>query len=401
MGVARSHSEGPPRRHVSARAVALKQPGWRATEAQLMDLTIRDLDVLKVYGMPIRPLPEHVVEAARRAAGELLLPPPSRGSTELREAIAGKLNVEHGFEVDPATQIVVTNGAMQAVNIVCRSVLDPGDEVIIPSPTFFFYGIIELVGGTPVYVASDESAEWEWDLDGIERAITDRTKLFILCSPVNPTGFVVPERVIRRIFELAEQRDFLVLADESYDRMVYDGKTFTSAARLSGVRDRLILVQSITKSYAMAAWRIGYVVAEPSLTDVFAKILEWEILYGNEICQRAAAAAITGPQEWLMDIPDEFQSYRDAIWPSIAAVPGVRCVKPSATPYLFLDVSGLGVGGNEFADVLVQQFGVPATGGGHFASPDHVRVGFGAPDARTREELCRRIQAAASPFLSG
>jgi aspartate/methionine/tyrosine aminotransferase len=389
-----------PERFVAARTRQLRHPGWRATEAQIADLSRRGLDVLKVYGMPMRKLPEHVTLAAQAAAAELLAPPPSRGLAGLREAIAEKLFAENGLRVDPERQIVVTTGAMQAVNVVCRALLDPGDEVVIPVPTFFFYGMIELAGGTPVYVPTDEASGWGWDLDRIEAAITPRTKLLILCSPVNPTGYVVPEPVIRRVFELAEERDFLVLADESYDRMVYDGQPFTSAAKLRQFSDRLILVQSVTKSYAMAAWRVGYVVAADDLVDQFAKVLEWETLYGNTICQRAAEAAIRGPQNWLADIADEFQGYRDDVWPHIAATPGLSCVKPAATPYMLVNVGGLGIGGDQFADRLVQEFGVPATGGSHFEARFHTRIGFGAREKNTRDELWHRIQEAASRALA-
>jgi aspartate/methionine/tyrosine aminotransferase len=381
---------------IAARALRLRQPGWRATESQLADLRSRDLDVLPVLGMPLRQLPDHVVQAVCDASGELLVPPPSRGLLRLREAISTKLARESALEVDPETDVVVTSGAMQAINIVCRTVLNPGDEVVIPSPSFFFYGMIELVGAVPIYVPTDEEQSWAWDLDRIEAAITPRTKLLILCTPVNPTGYVVPESTIRGVLELARSHNFLVLADESYDRMVYDGVAFTSTSRFGDFRDRLILIQSVTKSYAMSAWRVGYLVAEHRLSDEFTKLLEWEVLYGNVVCQVAAAAAISGPQDWLSDIGREFEGYRNDVWPEVASTEGLSCVKPEATPYMFVNVSGLGVDGDDFADTLVQSFGVPATGGSHFGSSDHVRIGFGARDAVHRREIWRRVRAAAA-----
>jgi aminotransferase len=382
----------------SERASRMRQPGWRATEEQVASLRAGGLDVLKVYGMPIRPLPDHVICAIHEVEGEVLVPPPSRGSLALREAIAGKLLAENGAEVDPEAEIVVTNGAMQAINVVCRTLLNPGDEVLIPSPSFFFYGIIELAGGRTVYVPANEGSGWAWDVGSIEEAVTDRTKLLILCNPVNPTGYVVPEATMRSVCRLAQEREIYVLSDESYDRMVYDGVPFTSAAGLHEYRDVLILVQSVTKSYAMSAWRIGYIAANAEISSYFAKLLEWENLYGNEICQRAAAAAISGPQDWLSDIADEFEGYRNEIWPRLTAVPGMSAVKPSATPYLLLNVSELGASGDEVADRLVGDFGVPATGGSHFNAPQHVRIGFGARERSTREELCRRVAEAAASW---
>jgi aspartate/methionine/tyrosine aminotransferase len=386
--------------YVAARALGLRQPGWRATEAQLARLRTHELDALPIYGMPLRPLPERVIRAVCQAATEILTPPPSRGLGRLREAISRKLLTEDGLQVDPETEIVVTNGAMQAVNIVCRSLLNPGDEVLIPAPSFFFYGMVELAGATPVYVPTEEKMNWAWDVPRIEAAITPRTKLLILCSPVNPTGYVIPEATIQALCQLARDRNFLILADESYDRMVYDGTAFTSAAALHDFRDLIILVQSLTKSYAMAAWRIGYLVANQGLSDQFVKLLEWEILYGNVICQLAAAEAMSGPQDWLADISKEFQNYRDEVFPRIVDTPGLRCVKPGATPYMFVNVAELGISGDSFADVLVQEFGVPATGGSHFGSLNHVRLGFGARDKSTREELCRRVWEAASRCLA-
>lgn len=299
---ATSPRPGPPRLGPSERAGSIQQPGWRATEEQLADLRTGGLDVLEVYGMPIRPLPDHVIRAIHEVEAELLVPPPSRGSLALRKAIAGKLAAENGAMVDPDEEIIVTNGAMQAINVVCRTLLNPGDEVLIPSPSFFFYGIVELAGGKTVYVPTEEDSGWAWDVDSIEEAITDRTRLLILCNPVNPTGYVVPEATIRAVCRLAQERGIYVLSDESYDRMIYDRVSFTSAAALHEYRHVLILVQSVTKSYAMSAWRIGYIVANAEISSYFAKLLEWESLYGNEICQRAAAAAISGPQDWLSDI---------------------------------------------------------------------------------------------------
>jgi aspartate/methionine/tyrosine aminotransferase len=380
---------------VAERVSHLRQPGWRATEEQVADLRSQGFDVLEVYGMPIRPLPEHIVKAVHEVEHELLVPPPSRGLPELREAIAGKMLAENGLTVDSETEILVTNGAMQAVNVVCRTLLNPGDEVLIPSPSFFFYGMVELAGGQPVYVRMKEDARWAWDLDAIADAITEKTKLLILCNPVNPTGYVVPDVSIEAIVRMAADRGVYVLSDESYDRMVYDAVPFHSAARFQEHRDGVILVQSITKSYAMSAWRIGYVVANAELSASFAKILEWEGLYGNVVCQRAAAAAIAGPQEWLSDIADEFEGYRNEVWPRLDAIAGLSAVQPSATPYFLLNVSRLGVAGDAFAESLVRDFGVPATGGSHFDAPDHVRIGFGAPRKDTREELCRRVEEAA------
>jgi aspartate aminotransferase len=182
--------------------------------------------------------------------------------------------------------------------------------------------------------------------------------------------------------------------------MVYDGRTFTSAANLRQFSDRMILVQSVTKSYAMAAWRVGYLVGADDLVDQFAKVLEWETLYGNTICQRAAEAAIRGPQTWLADIATEFQRYRDEVWPHVAKTAGLSCVKPAATPYMLVNVSALGISGDQFADLLVQDFGVPATGGSHFEAPFHTRIGFGGRDKSTRDELCHRIEKAASRVLA-
>lgn len=383
------------RHTLSRRAIGLRQPGWRATESQLALLRQQGLDALKVFGMPLRQLPEHVTRVIHAAETEVLTPPPSRGLQALREAIAAKLARESRATVDPDTNVVVTNGAMQAVNLVCRAVLDPGDEVIIPSPSFFFYGMVELAGAMPVYVRMDEDAAWAWDVEAVRKAFTNRTKLVILCNPVNPTGYVAPDSTIREICSLAAEAGVYVLVDESYDRMVYDGIGFISAATLSEFQDIIILVQSVTKSYAMAAWRVGYAVANAAISTAVTNLLEWENLYGCEVSQRAAAAAIAGPQDWLIDIPDEFQKYRDDVWAAISEMPELHVVKPHATPYMLVNLSQLSVSGDDFADMLVREFGVPATGGSHFDAPQHCRLGFGAPDADTRHELGRRFLEAA------
>jgi aminotransferase len=341
-------------------------------------------DVLKLRGGPVLRLPDHVRQAAIAALDE---PDrrPSRGLPELREAITTALASEAGARVDAEREILITNGAMHALNIVLRTLVEAGDEVIIPTPNYFFDGVVRLTGATPVYVPSDASNGWRWDFDRIEAAISPRTRLLIFSNPTNPTGYLPTEDDLLRLVALGRQNGFRVLSDESYDRFVYDSAPFTSLAALDG-GDVRIVVRSLSKSHALANWRIGYVIAEAGVSESFTKVLEWDCLHCGYVPQRVAQAAVEGSQDWLTGIPAIYQANRDRLLAAVAESGWLSASKPAAAPFLFLNTARSEAATGRTGDQLLLDIGVPTVRGQFFGSPGHARLPIGA-DSATLERL--------------
>ncbi|MFA5058294.1 MAG: aminotransferase class I/II-fold pyridoxal phosphate-dependent enzyme, partial [Opitutaceae bacterium] len=268
--------------------VASREVGDHAAE-----LARQGADILHLLGWPTITPPDHVIEAATQAAASTVHPH-SSGIPELKTALAGKLRVENGIRLRrPEEQIIITNGAFHAIYICLATLLDPGDEVLLFSPSFFFDGIIDLIGGAARYVPLDRKNGFAFDADAMKAAITKRTKVLLLNTPANPTGRVATLEELQAILQVAEENDLLVISDESYERMVYDGLSHHCIGALPGAEGRVITVQSFTKAYAMPQWRVGYIVCPTPFYPEFVKTLEWMVLSCNYVAQRCAWAAVT------------------------------------------------------------------------------------------------------------
>ncbi len=362
-------------KRAAPRVSALDRVGSREMEDLIALGVRRDLPHLR--GSPHQSLPSHVREVVLAALDE---PDrrPSRGLPELRRAIADELAQRSGVVLDPARELLVTNGAMQALNVACRALLEAGDEVVIPTPNFFMEGVVRLAQGKPVYVACQERDGWRWDIDRIEAAVTPRTRIIFACNPTNPTGYLPSRQDIEALCDVAERHDLVVLADESYDRFVYDGARLTCVLELRGRSPNLVLVRSLSKSHGLGAWRIGYIAAESELMDAFVKVLEWECLHCAYVPQRVATAVLEGPREWLGNLAADYQTVRDRLWPTISASEWLSCVRPQAAAFFFLDVRRAeAVAGQDGSEMLLAA-GIPTVAGRYFQSPGYVRLPFGA-----------------------
>ncbi len=385
---------------ISERARAVGRVSSKELNDNIARLRADGKDVLSLHGSPNWLPPEHVLEAARRAVTDLS-PQPTHGINELRRAIAQTLDREDGIQVDPEREILVTNGGMHALHLIFAVLLDPGDEALIFSPGFFFHGVLRLVDAVPIYAETRQESGWQWNPSELEKAITPRTKLIILNSPANPTGYVATEDKLLAVAEIADRHNLLVVSDEAYDKMVYDNATHLRFASIPAARERTLTVCSFTKSYALQPWRMGFVFAPGELTTYLRNVLEWEVLSCNHVAQRAAEAALTGPDDWIMDIPRRYQKNRDLIVKGLRSAKGISFVIPQGTPFLFLNISGLGIPVVEFSRILLHNFGVPTEPGQHFGSNDHVRLMFGGTEeaiiaaanriSMASEELLRRV----------
>ncbi len=380
---------------------SLHRPGWRETVSIIEEAKKDGKEILGLYGYPFRQgqnLPAHVISAFQDSADKTIIPD-SRGLRELRIALADALSLELEIQIDPDNEILITNGAMQALYIVFQTLLSPPDGVLTPIPCFFMDGCITMSDGIPIYVPTLEEEDFRWNLEKIEEVIKDNKaiKLFYLNTPVNPTGRVLRYEELEKIAEIVMQNNLIVVTDESYESMVYDNLKQRSIISIPGMKDRTIFIRSFTKSYAMPNIRVGYIIANKVCIDQFTKVFEWMMLYSSFICQKAAAAAVRGPKDWLQNVAKECQQNRDYLHDRISTMSDISYVKPEGGPYYFFNVSKLGRDSREFSEFLMLRYGIPNTRGSHFQAENYIRVAFVALE-ETLDQLASRMKAAVEEF---
>ena len=380
----------------ASRVAALPRPGSSIWGERARRLSLQGKKIFPLAGTPVEPLPPHIVEAGRQAIQEAYSPP-SAGLPELREALAEMLASEAGREVTPE-EILVTPGGMQAAYVVFTSLVDIGDEIIIPSPCFFFHDMLRLIGGVPILAPMSEEAGYRFDLDRIADAITPKTKAILVNTPVNPTGYMVTQEDLMGIADMAEAHDLTIISDESFDKFVYDGRKHRMMAALTDAYPRTITIRSFTKSYGLPPWRVGYVFAPRARIDVCRKVLEWMILTSNYVSQRVALAALQGPQDWLAGVREKFQRNRDLLWEGLNGIGAIPCVKPQGGPFLFPNVSRFSLPEEELAWKLLEDHGIPTTPGTYFDAPGHLRIPFGGITDAQALNLVQRVRQAAERY---
>lgn len=332
-------------------------------------------DMLPLKGSIGAPLPQHVREAVSAALDEHTVTPPSRGHLSFREAIARSLPAP----ADPEREILVTNGAMHALSLLFRALLEPGDEVIVPTPCYFFGGLIERAGGVFVPVPA-----MTWDPAAIEAAVTSRSRVLVLTNPNNPTGYLPTRAEVDAMLELAARHGLTVVTDEAYERCIHEGELASAWGA-----ENVVLVRSLGKSLALPSWRIGFVAAEPSVVDACLRELEWDVIRVSHVAQRAAQAALEGPQGWLDDVNDGYRADRDVAHALVASHPILTASQPSATPFLWLDLGGIPT-----QNLLAA--GISVVAGEHFGAPGHARLPF-AGAAEHEVELRHRLALVTLP----
>ncbi|WP_409185780.1 pyridoxal phosphate-dependent aminotransferase [Amycolatopsis sp. VS8301801F10] len=331
------------------------------------------IPMLPLVGAPVLPMPEHVREAVLRAMDK---PDPrdSRGLPELRSAIAAEI----GPDIDPERRLLVTHGAQHGLSLVLRTVLEPGDEVLVPTPAYFFDGAIRESGAVPAYVPSRE--DWSFDLDGMAAAITSRTRALLLCNPVNPTGYLPDAETVAAVVGLAARHGLVVISDDSWRQFAFDQNEHHPIERLSGQWPYLITVTSLSKYYALATWRIGYVLAPPEIVDAMERRLQWEAVCCGAVAQYAATAALTGPREWLDRELATYQRKRDLVCDGLAASGLPAPVRPGGGAFLLADCGRLGATPEDIDRALLRN-GITAIPGADLHAPEtHVRLTFGAAE---------------------
>jgi aspartate/methionine/tyrosine aminotransferase len=368
-----------------------------AARAKALEATGVDVIHLEI-GEPDFDTPVNVREAAKRAldAGWTHYGP-ALGLPALREAIAADLNARRGLAVDPAN-VVVTPGAKPIMHYAITALAGPGDEVIYPDPGFPIYeSMAAFVGARPVPIALSEAHGFRLDVDELRSLVTDRTRLIVFNSPANPTGGVLSRADLEAIADIAIAHDIPVLADEIYGRIVYEGEHI-SIASLPGMAERTILLDGFSKTFAMTGWRLGFAAVPPALVPAFSRLIINSVSCTSAFSQIAAVEALTGPQDAVDAMVEEFRARRSLIVDGLNSLPGVRCLLPSGAFYAFPNVSGTGMTGTEFADRMLYEAGVSVLGGSAFGrvGVDHVRVSYANSQANLRRALDRMADVLAA-----
>ncbi|MDQ2964827.1 MAG: pyridoxal phosphate-dependent aminotransferase [Chloroflexota bacterium] len=365
-----------------------------AARARALEATGRSVIHLEI-GEPDFDTPANVRAAAKKALDEGLTHyPPFAGLADLRAAIAEDATARKGFAVD-SSQVFVTVGGKGVMVYAIFALVDPGDEVIVPDPGYPIYeSITRFVGGTPVPIPIRMENEFRLDVDELASLITKRTKLLVINSPANPTGGVLTPDDIKRIAALAVRHDLIVLADEIYARILYDGAEHLSIASLPGMAERTIVLDGFSKTFAMTGWRLGYAIVPPALIKAYGTLIINTISGATAFAQAGAIEALRGPQDAVDAMVAEFRARRDLVVDGLNEIPGVRCLKPQGAFYVFPEISGTGFIGAELADRLLHDAGVCVLAGTAFGGlgTSHIRISY----ANSRENLAealRRIDA--------
>ena len=380
--------------NVSNRAQQLTPSVTLAAAAKAKALKAKGVDVLSLtVGEPDFVTPKNIQKAAIASIedGRASYYTPSGGIPELKQAIVSYVEREYQLRYQPK-QVIVTDGAKYALYLLFQAILNVGDEVIIPVPYWVSYGEqVKLAEGKPVFVSSTQEQSFKVSVAQLEAVRTDKTKAIILNSPSNPTGVIYTEEELRQIGEWAVAHNILIIADDIYGRLVYNGHRFTPIATISeAIRQQTIIINGVSKTYAMTGWRIGFAVGDEKIIQAMTQLASQSTSNPVAVSQYAAIEALTGEQSTVEDMRQAFEKRLNYIYPKVAALPGVSLIKPEGAFYLFpnvkktLEICGYDNVTNWVEDLLQEAHVALVTGEG-FGAPEHVRMSY-ATDLMTLEK---------------
>jgi aspartate aminotransferase len=361
-------------------------------KAKALEAQGREIIHLEI-GEPDFDTPSHIVEAGCRALRDGHTHyTPTAGIPELREAIAADVAQSRGIEVDPA-QVVVTPGGKPIMFFAILALVEEGDEVLVPNPSFPIYeSMVNFVGGRPVFVPLRQENEFRFDLDELRAGLSERTKLVILNSPANPTGGVLAPQDIAGLADILRERpDIFVLSDEIYCRMLYDSPFASIASEPDmGPDARTIILDGFSKTYAMTGWRLGYGVMPTPLAEQITKLQVNSNSCTNAATQHAGLEALAGPQDGVDAMLAEFRARRDLIVAGLNELPGVDCITPKGAFYAFPRITVTGYAADVLADLLLEEAGVACLAGTAFGQygEGHLRFSY----ANSRENIARALE---------
>ncbi|WP_394425868.1 pyridoxal phosphate-dependent aminotransferase [Streptomyces sp. SGAir0957] len=350
-------------------------------------LRAQGVDVLDLGGgEPDFDTPAHVVDEAVGALREGFTHyTPSRGLPELLDAIAEKLAKDNNITVDAATDIVVTPSAKHALFAALVTVLDPGDELLVPTPSWVSYtAMARLIGAHPVQIGLDAANGFRITRELLEAHVSPRTKALLVNSPNNPTGHCLTHEEARAISQFAAEHDVLLVADEIYEKILYDGREHLSLGALPCCADRTLTVNGFSKGYAMTGWRLGYAAGPTDLMEQLLKVAQHTVGCTGSFVQRGGVAALRGPQDPVREMHEQYAHRRDLTIRGLNSLPGVVCSPPDGAFYAFADIRGTGfTDAASFAQWVLERAGVALMPGSAFGpgGEGFVRVSFAtSPD---------------------
>jgi len=370
---------------LATRVMELNESATLAVTAKAARMMADGIDVVSfAAGEPDFDTPPHIIRAAVEAldAGHTRYPKPASGIPVAKIAVCAKLARENDLNYKPE-QVIITNGGKMAIYLAIHALVDPGDEVIIPVPYWVSYPeMVGLAGGVPIFVAGPEAKDYKLTPDTLRAVLTERTKLFLLTSPSNPSGVTYTPDEIRGLAGVLRDRDVWVMSDEIYDRLLFDGHETLSYASVGQKAYRQTLtVNSVSKTYAMTGWRIGYAAGPVELIDAMARIQSQSTSGAPTFAQYALATALTADQAPVEHMRVEFERRAHRMYDRLRAMPGFRCPKPTGAFYCFPNVSGafdrLGVRGSvAVAEKLLEAARVAVVPGLAFGLDEHIRLSF-------------------------
>ncbi|MCK4681990.1 pyridoxal phosphate-dependent aminotransferase [Candidatus Bipolaricaulota bacterium] len=363
-------------------------------KAQRMEEQGRDIIHLEIGQPDFQTFPNVAMAGIRAITEGKTRYNPSPGLSELREAVAEDVNDRRGLQVRPE-EVVIGPGAKPLLFFASLALVRPGDEVLYPNPGYPTYeAMIRVARGKPVPVPLSEEKGFGVDLDALEALVSDRTRMIILNSPGNPTGGIMPPSDLGRIAVLANDHDCWILSDEIYSRLIYDEALYISIACLPGMKERTIVVDGFSKTYAMTGWRLGYGIMPAELAERVGLLLTHSIGCTATFTQYAGIEALTGPQERVERARAEFKRRRDRIVAGLRDIPGVRCQKPDGAFYVFPNVKAFGKSVDELADYILEEAGVallPGTAFGEMGE-GYLRLCYATSLTKINEALDRITQ---------
>jgi len=401
-GPATAPATSGPAARISARIGGIAESATLAVDAKAKALKAAGRPVIGFgAGEPDFPTPDYIVAAAVEACRD----PrnhrytPAGGLPELKQAIVDKTARDSGYVVEPA-QVLVTNGGKQAIYEAFATIIDPGDEVLLPAPYWTTYPeAIRLAGGVPVEVLADETQDYKVTVDQLEAALTDRTKALLFCSPSNPTGAVDSPEEVEAIGRWALDQGLWVLTDEIYEHLTYgDAKTASMPVLVPELADRCIVVNGVAKTYAMTGWRVGWVIGPKDVVKAATNLQSHLTSNVNNVAQRAAIAALTGDLTAVAEMREAFDRRRRTIVRMLNEIPGVECPEPMGAFYAYPSVKGvLGkeIAGRtpttsaELAEVILDEAEVAVVPGEAFGAPGYLRLSYALGDDDLAEGVGR------------
>ncbi|WP_432882376.1 pyridoxal phosphate-dependent aminotransferase [Kribbella sp. CA-245084] len=387
---------------ISARIGAISESATLAVDAKAKALKAAGRPVIGFgAGEPDFPTPDYIVEAAVAAARD---PKnhrysPAGGLPELKQAIAVKTKRDSGYEIEPA-QVLVTNGGKHAVYNAFATLLDPGDEVLLPAPYWTTYPeTIRLAGGVPVEVFADESQNYSVTVEQLEAARTSRTKVLLICSPSNPTGAVDSPETIEAIGRWALEHELWVITDEIYEHLTYgDARSTSIPVVVPELADKTVVLNGVAKTYAMTGWRVGWMIGPKDVIKAATNLQSHQTSNVCNVAQRAALAAVSGDLSAVDEMKKAFDRRRRTMVRMLNEIPGVECPEPTGAFYAYPSVKGvLGkeINGRtastsaELADLILDEVEVAVVPGEAFGAPGYLRLSYALGDDDLAEGLSR------------